>query len=134
MFILEDYTLRISLESSFPWNWCSSSNCLWNQLILLFMACELFTTISWYQKVLFLARSQISFGGWFSIGHTISGLEFLVMSSNSFCSSLWKVIASRSILGYFSHSKLFMWPTSTLFYNTHSIFLFILLANIVGIV
>jgi hypothetical protein len=50
--------------------------------------------------------------GWFPIGCTIFGLVHSITSSNSFCSPLWKVIASSmSIFGCSSCSKLPTCPT-----------------------
>jgi hypothetical protein len=64
-----------------------------------------------------------NFSGWFSIGRPISNLIFLVMSSNLFCSPLWKVVASSMLIfGSSSLSKLPTCPTPTLSYKTCSNF------------
>jgi hypothetical protein len=61
--------------------------------------------------------------GWFLIGCTISSLIFLVTSSNSFCSPLWKVaIFSRSIYGCSSCFGLLACPISTFSCKTCSFF------------
>ncbi len=72
--------------------------------------------------------------GWFMVGRIDSGLVFLVTSSNSFCSPLWKVTTSyRLILGCSSRSGLLMWLTSTLSYKTYSTIFFIFLISTIGI-
>lgn len=114
--------------------------------IICSMACGLVAKISWYQ-IIFLVGSHIGFrgvfdsvfmhhnsNGWFLVGHAIFSLIFSVISSNSFCSSLWKVIASfGSFSDYSNHFVLFTWSISTLSCKTFSILFFIFIVNIVGI-
>jgi hypothetical protein len=114
--------------------------------IICSMASGLVAKISWYQ-IIFLVGSHIGFrgvfgsvfmhhnsNGWFLVGHAIFSLIFSVISSNSFCSSLWKVIASfGSFSGYSNHFVLFTWSISTLSCKTFSILFFIFIVNIVGI-
>ncbi len=96
MFILKDCTLCTSSKGPFFENWHSSSIHLWSRSISLSLACGLVTMVSWY-PFFFLVGSQIgshgvscsilmhrNFGGWFSVGHLIFGLLFLVTSFNSF--------------------------------------------------
>jgi hypothetical protein len=147
IFIFKDFTLQTSSKGSFLGNRCNSSIRLWSRSILLFLACGLVTTFSWYQKVFFsigfhigscgvfdLVLMHHNFSGWFPVGRTFFDSLFLVMTSNSFCSPLWKVISSsRSFLGCSNHFALLTWPTLTLSCKTCSIIFFIFLVNIVGI-
>jgi hypothetical protein len=76
-----------------------------------------------------------NFSGWFLVGHIAFNLVFLVTSSNLFCFPLWKVTTSFGLfLGYPNHIVLLTWPISTFFYKTYSIFFFMFLFTIVGII
>jgi hypothetical protein len=72
---------------------------------------------NWFWEVSGLILMCCNFDGWFLLGHLTSSSIFLIVSSNSLCSKLRKIIASSmSIFGSSSCFRLLAWPTSTLSY------------------